>query len=88
MHGGAKGRVALGCLLNVGVEMGFGRQLTLLGVPGQGLGVSEMNLPRIEQEGELWKVSFCPRRTKLCCWGKGSPQVSGVGRMTSLGGQD
>lgn len=43
-----------GCLLNVGVEMGFGRQLTLLGVPGQGLGVSEMNLPRIEQEGELW----------------------------------
>lgn len=38
----------LGCLLNVGVEMGFGRQLTLLGVPGQGLGVSEMNLPRIE----------------------------------------
>lgn len=32
------------------VEVGFGRQLTLLGVPGQGLGMSEVNRPRIEQE--------------------------------------
>lgn len=45
-----------------------------------------MNRPRIEQvagrrEAGLCKVSFCPRRTKFCWWGQGSPQAPGSDRM-------
>lgn len=35
-----------------------------------------------ERNPGLWKMSFC-LRTKFPWWGKGSPQASGVGRVTS-----
>lgn len=54
-------------------------------VCGQGLGVRENEQAKDRagwwwREAGLWKVSFCPRRTKFCWWGQGSPQASGGDR--------
>lgn len=48
-----------------------------------------MNRPRIEQEGEAGGggEGSRPLEGELSLVGEGNPQASGVGRMTSLGGQ-